>query len=50
MFARPKCDNVLQPNPEVVRAATHWHRRAWQMLIPLKECYIVIVTYLLKPP
>ena len=31
---------------EAVRAATHYHTRAWQTLIYGKECYIVIVIYL----
>ena len=34
------------PNHEAVRAATHYHTRAWQTLIYGKECYIVIVIYL----
>ena len=27
------------PNREAVRAATHYHTRAWQTLIYGKECY-----------
>ena len=33
------------PNREAVRAATHYHMRAWQTLIYGKECYMVIVIY-----
>ena len=32
-------------NCEAVRAATHYHTRAWQTLMR-RECYIVIVIYL----
>ena len=34
------------PNREAVRAAAHYHTRAWQTLIYGKERYIVIVIYL----
>ena len=29
-FAKPECDNELEPS---IRAATHYHTRAWQTLI-----------------
>ena len=37
-FAKPSCDNLLQPSP----LATHYHTRAWQTLIYGKECFIFI--------
>ena len=44
-FAKPSCDNVLQPSPlNAVRAAKHYHTRAWQMLINGKECFILLLT------
>ena len=38
-FAKPECDNVLQPEPLrfAVRAVTHYHTRAWQTGIYGKE-------------
>ena len=32
MFAKPECDNVLQPKPEAVKAAAHDYTRAWPNL------------------
>ena len=37
------------PHRGAVRAATHYHTRAWQMLIYGKQCYILIVIYLPVP-
>ena len=31
-FAKPSCDNVLQPSLLRVQAATHYHTRAWPAL------------------
>ena len=42
----PSVITCCSPNREAVRAATHYHTRAWQTLIYGKECYIVIVIYL----
>ena len=38
-FAKPECDNVLQPRPRVVRTETHFHTSAWQTLIDWKESF-----------
>ena len=55
-FAEPSCDNVLQSSPlrglgyntlshsrSGVRAAIHYHMRAWQMLILGNECFILLL-------
>ena len=42
MFAKPSCDNVLQPE---LLAATHYHTRAWANIKTGKKCYIIIVIY-----
>ena len=44
-FAQPECDNVLQPECIAVWGATHYHTRAWQRLIFVKECFIVLKNY-----
>ena len=40
------CTKASLSLDEVVRAATHYHTRAWETLIYGKERYIVIVIYL----
>ena len=43
MFAKPECDNVLQPKPyRQSSEGNTLYTRALQTLIHEKECYIVI--------
>ena len=41
---------MLQPEPLrfAVRAATHYHTRAWQTFIYGKECFILLLCLLLE--
>ena len=45
-FAKPKCDNVLQPSPLCGLGSNTLSHSAWQMLIHRKECYILLLKYI----
>ena len=45
----PRVIMCCSPHRFAVRAATHYHTRAWQTLIYEKECFILLMkTYLLR--